>query len=63
MKYFALADTMGWATPMHIECVLGEVRNRWPDMPIALHCTIRAGSRSPTRMPGSKWVSPNSTRP
>ena len=37
IKYFSLADTMGWATPMRIESVLGEVRNRWPDMPIALH--------------------------
>jgi isopropylmalate/homocitrate/citramalate synthase len=34
---FSLADTMGWATPMRIERVLGEVRGRWPDMPIALH--------------------------
>jgi hydroxymethylglutaryl-CoA lyase len=37
IKYFSLADTMGWATPMRIERVLGEVRSRWPDMPIALH--------------------------
>ena len=31
IKYFSLADTMGWATPMRIERVLGEVRSRWPD--------------------------------
>jgi hydroxymethylglutaryl-CoA lyase len=37
IKYFSLADTMGWATPLRIERVLGEVRSRWPDMPIALH--------------------------
>jgi isopropylmalate/homocitrate/citramalate synthase len=37
IKYFSLADTMGWATPMRIERVLGEVRNRWPQTPIALH--------------------------
>jgi len=37
IKYFSLADTMGWATPMRIERVLGEVRNRWPETPIALH--------------------------
>ena len=36
IKYFSLADTMGWATPMRIERVLGEVRSRWPDMPISL---------------------------
>src|SRR5207237_128118 len=37
IKYFSLADTMGWATPMRIERLLGDVRSRWPDMPIALH--------------------------
>src|SRR3984893_6045804 len=37
IKYFSLADTMGWATPMRIERVLGDVRSRWPDMPISLH--------------------------
>jgi isopropylmalate/homocitrate/citramalate synthase len=37
IEYFSLADTMGWATPMRIERVLGEVRNRWPETPIALH--------------------------
>jgi len=31
IKYFSLADTMGWATPMRIERVLGEVRSRWPE--------------------------------
>jgi len=34
---FSLADTMGWATPIRIERVIGEVRSRWPDMQIALH--------------------------
>ena len=37
INYFSLADTMGWATPMRIERVLGEVRSRWPDMRIGLH--------------------------
>jgi isopropylmalate/homocitrate/citramalate synthase len=37
IKYFSLAGTMGCATPMRIERVLGEVRSRWPDRPIALH--------------------------
>ncbi len=37
IKYFSLADTMGWATPMRIERGIGEVRSRWPDMKIALH--------------------------
>jgi hydroxymethylglutaryl-CoA lyase len=33
----SLADTMGWAAPHRVECVLGEVRSRWPDIPIRLH--------------------------
>jgi hydroxymethylglutaryl-CoA lyase len=28
---------MGWAAPHRIEQVIGEVRNRWPDMKISLH--------------------------
>ena len=34
---FSLADTMGWGAPHRMEQVIGEVRNRWPDMTIALH--------------------------
>jgi hydroxymethylglutaryl-CoA lyase len=34
---FSLADTMGWAAPHRIEKVIGEVRNRWPEMTISLH--------------------------
>lgn len=34
---FSLADTMGWATPARIERVINAVRDRWPDMTIALH--------------------------
>jgi isopropylmalate/homocitrate/citramalate synthase len=63
IKYFSLADTMGWATPMRIERVLAEVRSRWPDTRSPCTCTIREGSPSPMRMPGSGWASPNSTRP
>ena len=37
IRRFSLADTMGWATPSRIEQVIGEVRNRWPDMPLSLH--------------------------
>lgn len=33
----SLADTMGWATPLRIERVVGEVRARWPDKRISLH--------------------------
>ena len=55
IKYFSLADTMGWATPMRIERVLGDVRSRWPDTPISLHLQTPADSPSPMPMPGSRW--------
>ncbi len=37
INIFSLADTMGWATPARIERTIAEVRNVWPNMPIALH--------------------------
>jgi hydroxymethylglutaryl-CoA lyase len=33
----SLADSMGWATPLRVERVLGAVRERWPDLKIVLH--------------------------
>lgn len=33
----ALADTMGWATPLTMRRMLGLVRERWPDLRINLH--------------------------
>jgi hydroxymethylglutaryl-CoA lyase len=33
----SLADTMGWATPLRIERVVGAVRSRWPEPAISLH--------------------------
>jgi len=33
----ALADTMGWSNPLLTERVVGQVRSRWPDVPIRLH--------------------------
>lgn len=33
----SLADTMGWANPVAIERVVGEVRSRWPAQAISLH--------------------------
>ncbi|MCS6890608.1 MAG: hydroxymethylglutaryl-CoA lyase [Rhodovarius sp.] len=32
-----LADTMGWADPLHIERLVGAVRERWPNLAVALH--------------------------
>ena len=37
VKTLSLADTMAWATPQHIKCVVGAVRERWPDLRINLH--------------------------
>jgi hydroxymethylglutaryl-CoA lyase len=37
LTYVTLADTMAWATPLAIERVVGAVRERWPDLDIALH--------------------------
>lgn len=33
----SLADTMGWATPIRIERVVGAVRSRWPGLRLSLH--------------------------
>ncbi len=33
----SLADTMGWANPLLVERVVGEVRARWPDQAVSLH--------------------------
>jgi hydroxymethylglutaryl-CoA lyase len=32
-----LADTVGWGTPQAMERKLGAVRERWPELPLALH--------------------------
>ncbi len=37
VRDLSLADTMGWAAPHRVERVVGEVRSRWPDVPIRLH--------------------------
>jgi hydroxymethylglutaryl-CoA lyase len=37
LKYVSLADTMAWATPRSIKLVVGALRDRWPDLDIALH--------------------------
>ncbi|MBN8908637.1 MAG: hydroxymethylglutaryl-CoA lyase, partial [Rhodospirillales bacterium] len=32
-----LADTVGWASPLQVQRVVGAVRERWPDLPLSLH--------------------------
>ncbi|WP_198377495.1 hydroxymethylglutaryl-CoA lyase [Neoroseomonas rubea] len=37
IEKISLADTMGWANPLLIERVVGEVRSRWPAQAVSLH--------------------------
>ena len=37
LEYLTLADTMAWATPLAIKRAVGALRERWPDLDIALH--------------------------
>ena len=37
LHYVTLADTMAWATPLSIKRVVGALRERWPDLDVALH--------------------------
>jgi len=37
LESISLADTMGWATPLSIQRVVGAVRERWPEYRINLH--------------------------
>lgn len=37
LKGIKLTDAMGWATPRSVERLIGAVRNKWPDLEIALH--------------------------
>ncbi len=37
LTYVTLADTMAWATPLAVKRVVGALRERWPDLELALH--------------------------
>jgi len=37
LEFVTLADTMAWATPLAVKRVVGALRERWPDLGIALH--------------------------
>jgi hydroxymethylglutaryl-CoA lyase len=37
LRKLRLADTMGWAAPAQIEALVGRVRERWPEVSVALH--------------------------
>ena len=35
--FITLADTMAWATPLAVKHVVGRLRERWPELDVALH--------------------------
>jgi hydroxymethylglutaryl-CoA lyase len=37
LTYVTLADTMAWATPLAVKRMVGALRERWPDLDVALH--------------------------
>ena len=37
LERLSLADTMGWANPVGVERLVGEVRSRWPELALTLH--------------------------
>ncbi|MEY8757852.1 hydroxymethylglutaryl-CoA lyase [Peribacillus frigoritolerans] len=36
-EYILLGDTVGWANPVSVEILVGQVQDRWPDKKINLH--------------------------
>ena len=37
LRFITLADTMAWATPLAVKGVVGSLRERWPELDVALH--------------------------
>jgi isopropylmalate/homocitrate/citramalate synthase len=37
VEKISLADSMGWADPLHVERLVGAVRARWPEPAVSLH--------------------------
>lgn len=37
LENLSLADTMGWGSPAQMKSLVGNIRNRWPDIHIKLH--------------------------
>jgi len=56
IRDLTLADTMGWANPHQIETVVGEVRNRWPELRLALHLHDTRGLGIAKRALMPPWV-------
>jgi hypothetical protein len=51
LKGIKLTDAMGWATPRSVERLIGAVRNKWPELEIALH-----PARHPRHRPGHAYA-------
>jgi len=58
LKYITLADTMAWATPLAVKRVVGALRERWPELDIALHLHDTRGMAiaNAYAVPDWKWV-------
>jgi hydroxymethylglutaryl-CoA lyase len=47
-----LADTVGWASPASVQRVVGVVREKWPDLRLALHLHDTRGTGLPNALVG-----------
>ena len=52
LKGIKLTDAMGWATPRSVERLIGAVRNKWPELEIALHLHDTRGTGQATAYAG-----------
>lgn len=43
-RIVAIADTTGMATPVHVECIVGAIRDRFPETEVLLHLHNNRGS-------------------
>ena len=52
LKGIKLTDAMGWATPRSVERLIGAIRNKWPELEIALHLHDTRGTGMATAYAG-----------
>ena len=52
LKRLTLADTVGWANPASVQRVVGSVRERWPDLSLALHLHDTRGTAMANALAG-----------
>ena len=76
LKGIKLTDAMGWATPRSVERLIGAIRNKWPELEIALHlhdtrgtgqaaayAGLRTGRHQVRRLDRRAWAAARSPRP